>query len=103
MNLISLRRRIDLNKNIKTALTVIIAVVLVIAAFLIVSQFIGGKTRITGFDRNDVTAANFRWALFEEWVKAKPQYKGWESDPRIFKAANEEFRKSSKTNVEVVK
>ena len=45
-----------------------------------------------GFDKDDVTAAQFRWALFEEWAKSQPQYKGWESDPEIFKKANEDYK-----------
>lgn len=46
-----------------------------------------------GMSGEEVTLAQFRWAMFEQWVKARPKYKGWESDPEIFKAANEAFRK----------
>ncbi len=92
-----------MNKDVKTAISICIAIVVIISAFLIAMQMTGRKTGIVGFDKTDVTAANFRWALFEQWVKARPQYKGWESDPEIFRQANEEFRKNSKMNVEVVK
>ena len=47
-----------------------------------------------GLSGEEVTLAQFRWAMFEQWVKVRPQYKGWESDPVIFKKANEDFRKA---------
>ncbi|MFH1190384.1 MAG: hypothetical protein V1682_06845 [Candidatus Omnitrophota bacterium] len=56
-----------------------------------------------GLDRNDVTAAKFRWELFEGWIKSRPEYKGWESDPDIFRKADEEFKKKVQANVKVVK
>ena len=51
-----------------------------------------------GFDKDDVTAAQFRWALFEEWAKSQPQYKGWESDPEVFKKANEDYKSRVSSN-----
>lgn len=56
-----------------------------------------------GMDQNDVTAAQLRWALFDAWVKTRPEYKGWESDPEVFKKANEEYKAKIKANVQVVK
>lgn len=56
-----------------------------------------------GFDDNDVTAAQLRWALFDAWVKSKPEYKGWESDPDLFRKANEEYKTKIQANVQVVK
>jgi hypothetical protein len=63
----------------------------------------GGEIKKTVVDRKvnkigmageEVTLAQFRWAMFEQWVKARPQYKGWDSNPAIFKKANEDFRKA---------
>lgn len=56
-----------------------------------------------GLDAQNVTAAQFRWALFEEWAKGKPEYKGWESDSEIFRKANEEFQKKIPAHVQVIK
>lgn len=61
------------------------------------------KSDRIGLESGDVTAAQFRWALFEEWANSRPQYKGWESDPDIFKKANEEFKNSVHANVKVLK
>jgi len=52
------------------------------------------KIDLTGMSGNQVTLAQFRWALFEQWVRTKPLYKGWETDPELFRKANEDFRKS---------
>lgn len=56
-----------------------------------------------GLDSKDVTAAQFRWALFEEWARTQPQYKGWESDPEIFRKASEEYKRKMPSSVEVIK
>ena len=61
------------------------------------------KSDKIGLDKGDVTAAQFRWALFEEWARSQPQYKGWESDPEIFKKANEDFKNKIVSNVQVIK
>ena len=60
------------------------------------------KSNMIGLDSNDVTAAQFRWELFEGWVNSHPEYKGWESDQEIFKKANEKFKDSVQANVRVV-
>ena len=56
-----------------------------------------------GMGSNDVTAARFRWLMFEEWANSRPKYKGWESDPETFKKANEEFKNTAFSNVKIVK
>ena len=61
------------------------------------------KSDRIGLESDDVTAAQFRWAFFEEWANSRPQYKGWESNPEIFKKANEEFKNSVRANVKVIK
>ncbi|GEM_PF-5520450 len=92
-----------MNRNSKIVVVIAVTMVAACVILILLTHSTVKKTRVSGFDRNDVTAANFRWALFEEWVKGHPQYKDWESDPKIFKMANEDFRKSLKTNVEVIK
>ena len=61
------------------------------------------KSDKIGLDKDNVTAAQFRWALFEEWARSQPQYKGWESDPEVFKKANEDYKSRVSSNVQVVK
>lgn len=61
------------------------------------------KSDRIGLESNDVTAAHFRWALFEEWANSRPQYKGWESNPETFKKANEDFKNTVHSDVKVVK
>jgi hypothetical protein len=51
------------------------------------------RVREIDLPREQIAMAQLRWALFEEWTKARPQYKNWESDPELFKKANEEFKK----------
>ena len=51
------------------------------------------KSGNLGLTEKQVVLAQFRWAVFEEWVKAHPEYKGWESNPEIFKKAQSKFRK----------
>jgi len=60
------------------------------------------KSNRVGLDSNDVTAAQFRWELFEGWANSRPEYKGWESDQEIFKKANEKFKDSVQSNVKVI-
>ena len=47
-----------------------------------------GKLRL---DKTGIVAAQVRWAVFEEWVKARPEYKGWDSDTEMFKKAQSDF------------
>ncbi len=60
------------------------------------------KSNRIGLDSNDVTAAQFRWELFEGWANSRPEFKGWESDQEIFKKADEKFKNSGWANVKVV-
>jgi hypothetical protein len=46
-----------------------------------------------GLSNEQAEAAKLRWALFEEWVSQMPQYSDWESNPKNFKKAMEDFRK----------
>ena len=52
------------------------------------------KANSIGMSNEEVTLAQFRWAMFEQWVKARPQYKGWEANPAVFRKANDDFRKA---------
>lgn len=61
------------------------------------------KSNRLGLDSDDIIAARFRWELFEEWVKGKPQYKGWAQDPDVFKKANEDFINTVHPSVKVIK
>ena len=93
-----------MNKNVMKALiTASLLIAAALFALRIMSHSAARKAGVTGFDRSDVTAANFRWALFEEWARGKERYKGWESNPELFKRANEEFRKNYNASVEVIK
>ncbi len=51
------------------------------------------KTNKMGLTEEEVTIAKLRWAIFEQWVAGRPQYKGWQKSPVIFKRANDEFRR----------
>lgn len=51
------------------------------------------KTNNIGLSKDQVTLAQFRWALFEQWANFHPEYKGWDNNPDIFKKANTAFRK----------
>ena len=46
-----------------------------------------------GLSSEQSTLAQFRWAIFEQWVSLHPEFKGWDSNPEIFKKANGAFRK----------
>lgn len=46
-----------------------------------------------GLSEEEVVVAQLRWAVFEEWVKAHPEYNGWQDDALIFKKAHDAFRK----------
>jgi hypothetical protein len=45
-----------------------------------------------GLSEEETAAAKIRWAIFEQWVSSKKEFAGWESDPEIFRRANEAFR-----------
>jgi hypothetical protein len=59
-----------------------------------------------GMTREDIAGANVRWAIFEQWVKERPQYNGWDADKEIFQKAQDDFlaeMKSSGRRVTVIK
>lgn len=49
------------------------------------------NTKKLGLDSTEVVTAQVRWAVFEQWVKARPEYKGWDSDPELFRKAQDAF------------
>lgn len=94
-----------MNKRLKIA---IIAILMIIGTILIyralfIKTVTGLKNDKIGMDSDGVTAARFRWTLFEEWVNSRPQYKGWESNSEIFKKANDEFKDKIPSSVKVLK
>jgi len=50
------------------------------------------KSNKLGLTEEQVVIARFRWAVFQEWANSKPEYKGWQDNPVIFKKANEDFK-----------
>ena len=46
-----------------------------------------------GLSEDQVVLAQLRWAIFEEWTKSHPEYKGWQNNAQMFKRANDAFRK----------
>ena len=61
------------------------------------------KANKMGLTEEEVVIAKLRWAIFEEWVKARPQYKGWQKSPIIFKKANDDFRKEIEKSGKIIK
>ena len=61
------------------------------------------KTNALGLTDEEVTIAKLRWAIFEQWVRSRPQYKGWQKSPLIFKKANDDFRKELETSGKIIK
>ncbi|MCM8760970.1 MAG: hypothetical protein NC938_00675 [Candidatus Omnitrophica bacterium] len=60
------------------------------------------NTNKIGMSGEEVTLAQFRWAIFEQWANSRPKYKGWQSNPAIFKAANEAFRKEMESSGQTI-
>ena len=50
-----------------------------------------------GLSAEQVAVAKLRWAIFEEWVKSHPEYRGWGTNAQTFKKAHDEFRKQLET------
>lgn len=50
------------------------------------------ETNKLGLSDAQVMIAQLRWAIFEEWIKIHPEYKGWETNAETFKKAHDEFR-----------
>ena len=61
------------------------------------------KTNKMGLTDEEVAIARLRWEIFEEWVKARPQYKGWQKSPIIFKKANDDFRREVERSGKIIK
>jgi hypothetical protein len=51
-----------------------------------------------GLSSDEVMSAQVRWAVFEQWVKDRPQYKGWDSDKEIFAKAQDDFLKEMESS-----
>lgn len=59
-----------------------------------------------GLSSDEVISAQVRWAVFEQWVKDRAQYKGWDTDREIFAKAQGDFLKemeSSGRKVTIIK
>ncbi len=61
------------------------------------------KANKMGLTEEEVVIAKLRWAIFEQWVKGKPQYKGWQKSPALFKKANDDFRKEVEKSGKIIK
>ena len=61
------------------------------------------KANKIGLTDEEVVIAKLRWAIFEQWVNARPQYKGWQKSALIFKKANDDFRKELETSGKIIK
>lgn len=61
------------------------------------------KANKMGLTDEEVVIAKLRWAIFEQWVKSKPQYKGWKESAIVFKKANDAFRKELETSGKIIK
>ena len=48
--------------------------------------------RSTGLSEDQLTIARFRWAVFEQWVKDRAEYKGWNTDKAILEKARAAFK-----------
>ena len=53
-------------------------------------------TRSIGLSGDDLAKAQFRWALFTQWVRTHPEYKGWDKDKDISSRAHEAFKEDMK-------
>jgi hypothetical protein len=51
-----------------------------------------------GLSSDAVISAQVRWAVFEQWVKDRPQYKGWDTDKDIFAKAQSDFLKEMESS-----
>jgi len=61
------------------------------------------KANKIGLTDEEVVIAKLRWAIFEEWVKARPQYRGWQKSAVIFKKANDDFRRELEASGKIIK
>ena len=61
------------------------------------------KANKMGLTEEEVVIAKLRWAIFEEWVKGKPQYRGWQKSAIVFKKANDDFRRELEASGKIIK
>ena len=61
------------------------------------------KANKMGLTEEEVVIARLRWAIFEEWVSTKPQYRGWQKSAIIFKKANDDFRRELEASGKIIK
>ena len=61
------------------------------------------KANKMGLTEEEVVIAKLRWSIFEEWVNARPQYKGWQKSAAIFKKANDDFRRDLEGSGKIIK
>lgn len=61
------------------------------------------KANKMGLTDEEVTIARLRWAIFEQWVAMRPQYKGWQKSPVLFKKANDDFRREIEASGKIIK
>ena len=60
------------------------------------------KTSKMGLTEEEVVIAKLRWAIFEQWVNSRPQYKGWQKSATLFKKANDDFRKETEASGKII-
>ena len=60
------------------------------------------KTNKMGLTEEEVVIAKLRWAIFEQWVNSRPQYRGWQKSAIIFKKANDDFRKETEASGKII-
>lgn len=53
-------------------------------------------TKSIGLSDDEMARAQFRGALFTQWVSTRPEYKGWDKDVEISDKAHEAFKKEMK-------
>lgn len=56
------------------------------------------KPKQIGLSSDEVVSAQVRWAVFEQWVKDRPQYKGWDTDKELFAKAQDDFLKEMESS-----
>lgn len=49
------------------------------------------QVKNVGLSEEQSSMAKIRWAIFEDWANTRPEYKGWQESPEIFKKAREEY------------
>ena len=60
------------------------------------------KANKMGLTEEEVVIAKLRWAIFEQWVNARPQYRGWQKSAALFKKANDDFRKETESSGKII-